>query len=232
MTNKNQKPTRIKLVSPKATFRYPKLNEPDYGTDQYPIEGGAYSVQLVLPAEEAKVLIDKLQPIYDEAIAEGQVKFDNLPIAQRKKHGSMKEQTFYTEEYDKETEEPTGNVVFKFKMKASGKDKKTGKPWSRKPTIFDASGKPMINPPSIWGGTTGKVSFEVGPYFVQGQVMAGISLSLNAVQIIELRSGGGGNAGDYGFGAEEGYEYSEADAAPVKSEAAESSSSDDGEEDF
>ena len=225
---KQQKNTRIKLVSPKATFRYPKLNEPDYGTDQYPIEGGAYSVQLVLPAEDAKVLIDKLQPIYDEAIAEGQIKFDALPVAQRKKYGNLKEQSFYTEEYDKETEEPTGNIIFKFKMKASGKDKKTGKPWSRKPTIFDAAGKPMVNPPSIWGGTVGKVSFEVGPYFVQGQVMAGISLSLNAVQIIELRSGGGGDAASHGFGAEEGYEYSEADAPKAEP----SDTSDDGEEDF
>lgn len=230
MTDKNQKRVRVKLVSPKATFRYPKLNEPDYGTDDYPIEGGAYSVQLVMPADEAKVLIDQLQPHYEKAIAEGQEKFDQLPVAQRKKHGSLKEQMFYTEEFDKETEEPTGNVIFKFKMKASGKDKKTGKAWSRKPTIFDAKGKPMIPVPSIWGGTVGKVSFEVGPYFVQGQVMAGISLALNAVQIIDLRSGGGGDAASHGFGEEEGYEYSEADAP--KAAPSEATTEDDGEEDF
>lgn len=230
MTDKNQKRVRVKLVSPKATFRYPKLNEPDYGTDDYPIEGGAYSVQLVLPAEDAKVLIDQLQPHYEKAIAEGQEKFDQLPVAQRKKHGALKEQMFYTEEFDKETEEPTGNVIFKFKMKASGKDKKTGKPWSRKPTIFDAKGKPMNPVPSIWGGTTGKVSLEVGGYFVQGQVMAGISLSLNAVQIIDLRSGGGGDAASHGFGEEEGYEYSTSDAP--KAEPTDAASTDDGEEDF
>ena len=119
---------------------------------------------------------------------------------------------------------------FKFKMKASGKDKKTGKPWSRKPTIFDAKGKPMTPVPSIWGGTIGKVSFEVGPYFVQGQAMAGISLSLNAVQIIELRSGGGGTAESYGFGEEDGYEYDEADAP--KAAPSETTTEDDSEEDF
>lgn len=230
MTDKKEKRVRIKLVSPKATFRYPKLNEPDYGTDDYPIEGGAYSVQLVLPAEDAKVLIDQLQPHYDAAIEEGQVKFDNLPVAQRKKHGNLKEQPFFGEEFDKETEEPTGNVIFKFKMKASGKDKKTGKPWSRKPTIFDAKGKPMVPVPVIWGGTVGKVSFEVSPYFVQGQAMAGISLALNAVQIIDLRTGGGGNAESYGFGEEEGYEYSAEDAP--KAEPTDTSTEDDGEEDF
>lgn len=229
MTDKKMKNTRVKLVTPKVVFRYPKLVEPDYGTDQYPIEGGAYSVQALIPAEEAKVLIDKLQPLYDQAIAEAQMKFDQLPLPQRKKHGSIKEQPFFTEEYDKETEEPTGNLIFKFKMKASGKDKKTGKPWTRKPTIFDASGKPMLNPPSIWGGTIGRISFEVGPYFVLGQAMAGISMSLSAVQIIELRTGGGGNAADHGFGAEEGYQYDEADAAP---KAADNSTDDDVEEDF
>ena len=231
MTDKKEKRVRIKLVSPKATFRYPKLNEPDYGSDDYPIEGGAYSVQLVLPAEDAKGLIDQLQPHYVKAIEDGHVKFDALPVAQRKKHGSLKEQLYYTDEFDKETEEPTGNVIFKFKMKASGKDKKTGKPWSRKPTIFDAKGKPMVPVPSIWGGTIGKVSFEVSSYFVQAQAMAGISLNLNAVQIIELRSGGGGNAESYGFGEEEGYEFDEADV-PAKAEPTTDTTEDDGEEDF
>ena len=230
MTDKKQQRTRIKLVSPKATFRYPKLNEPDYGSDEYPIEGGAYSVQLVMAADEAKVLIDQLQPHYQKALEEGAEKFDQLPVAQRKKHGSLKEQNFYTDEFDKETEEPTGNVIFKFKMKASGKDKKTGKPWSRKPTIFDAKGKPMVSLPAIWGGTTGKVSFEVGPYFVQGQAMAGISLSLNAVQIIELRSGGGGDAASHGFGEEEGFAYEEP-TTPAQKEGF-TASEEDGEEDF
>lgn len=228
---KIEKRERLKLVSPKAPFRYPKLNNPDYGTNDYPIEGGQWSVQIILPVEEAKVLIDKLQPLHDKAVEEGQIKFDQLGVAQRKKLGDLKVQSFFTEEYDKETEEPTGNVIFKFKMKASGKDKKTGKPWSRKPTIFDAKGQPMKSIPEIWGGTTGKVSFEASPYFIVGQGMAGISLNLNAVQIIELRSGGG-NAESYGFGEEEGYQYEEADApAPKQSEFSDDSSTD-GEEDF
>ena len=110
---KIEKRERLKLVSPKAPFRYPKLTEPDYGTDDYPIAGGQYSVQLVLDAEAAKPIIEKLQPLYDQAIEEGQIKFDNLAVAQRKKHGSLKVQPFYTEEFDKETEEPTGNLIFR-----------------------------------------------------------------------------------------------------------------------
>lgn len=62
----------------------------------------------------------------------------------------------------------------------------------------------MLKVPDIWGGTEGKVSFEVAPYFIPGTALAGIKLRLNAVQVIELRSGGNKSAGEYGFGEEEG----------------------------
>lgn len=232
----NKKKSYPKFTSPKGTFRYPKLTEPDYGNEKFPKPDGEYKVDLILSAEEAKPLIDKLQPLHDEAMQQAQVLFDKLSVKTRKdfeKKGvtGPVANTFYSEIYDEETEEPTGDVYFRFKMKASGKSKKTGKKWSRKPAIFDAKGKPMLKAPDIWGGTIGKVSFEAIPYFVDGTAAAGIRLSLNAAQIIELRSGGGGNAESYGFGEEEGYEYDEADA-PAKEEPTEDSTSDDGDEDF
>jgi len=65
----------------------------------------------------------------------------------------------------------------------------------------------MTKAPSIWGGTVGKVAFEVMPYFNNAQCEGGLSLRLDAVQIIELVSGGGKSASAYGFGEEEGYEH-------------------------
>lgn len=226
-----------KYTSPRGTFRYPKLTEPDFGNEKFPKPDGEYKVDLVLSAEEAKPLIDKLQPLHDEAMRNAQVEFDKLPVKTRKEFEKKNvtgpvANSFFSEIYDEETEEPTGDVFFRFKMKASGKNKKTGKVWKRKPAIFDAKGNAMTNPPDIWGGTIGKVSFEAVPYFIAGTAAAGVRLSLNAAQIIELRSGGGGNAESYGFGEEEGYEYDEADA-PAKSEGfGNETSSDDGEEDF
>jgi hypothetical protein len=231
MTDKKQKRDTLKVTSPKATFRYPKLTEPDYGNEEYPKPQGEYSVGLILSAEEAKPLIDKLQPVHDKAAEEGQIKFDQLKVQQRKKLKALTVNPLYTEEYDKETEEPTGNVIFKIKMAASGVNKKTGKKWVRKPTIFDAKGQPIKNPPSIWGGTVGKVSFEAAPYFITGTGTAGVGLYLNAVQIIELRSGGGDDAESYGFGEEEGFQYEE-DQTPAEKEGFGAASDVDGEEDF
>jgi hypothetical protein len=230
MTEQKQKRELVKAVSPKATFRYPKLSEPDFGNEQYPKPNGEYSVQLLLSAEEAKPLIDKLQPVHDKAVSEGQIAFDNLGVAQRKKMKELTVNALFTEEFDKETEEPTGNVIFKIKMTASGKNKKTGKPWSRKPTLFDAKGQVMKTAPQIWGGSIGKVSFEAAPYFITGTGTAGVSFYLNAVQIIELRSGGGGDAASHGFGEEEGFAYEEA-STPAQKEGF-GAAEDDGEEDF
>jgi|NOAtaT_6_FD_contig_31_486857_length_892_multi_2_in_0_out_0_2 hypothetical protein len=226
MTDKKQK--KITLVSPKATFRYPKLNAPDFGTEQYKKEGGEYSVQLVMDAEAARPFIEKLTPLHEAAVQEGQVKFDNLNVAQRKKLGTLKVQPLFMEEYDKETEEPTGNLIFKFASKASGVGK-DGKSWSRKPTVFDAKGQAITKLPDIWGGTVGKVSFTPNPYFIAGQGLAGLKLYLSAVQIIELRSGGG-TADSFGFGEEEGFEYEET-STPAEKEGF-GAAEDDGEEDF
>lgn len=217
----DKKPKNPEFTTPRGTFVYPKLNEPDYGTDDFPKADGEYSVRLRLTEAEAEPLLAKLQPLLEQAYAEGREAFEKLPVANRKKLKDITENELFQVEYDKETEEPTGNLLFKFAMKASGKSKKTGKDWTRKPVIFDAKGRKMTNAPSIWGGTVGKVSFEVRPYFIVGSGAAGLKLGLNAVQVIDLVSGGGRDAEDYGFGEEDGYEADdnqEADDGSFKDE--------------
>lgn len=223
------------FTSPRGTFRYPALSKPDYGTESFPKPDGEFKVTLILSQAAAEPLIAKLKPIYDAAIEGGKEKFKDLKIEARKKLKEVTEQPLFAEEYDKETEEPTGNVLFTFKMAASGTSKKDGSRWSRKPAIFDAKGKPLTgsNIPDIWGGTEGKVSFEASPYFIPGTALAGLKLRLQAVQVIDLVSGGQRNAGAYGFGEEDGFEGSdnnneEGDVAPFKVD----DDSDSGQEDF
>lgn len=218
----DKKPQNFKGTTPRGTFRYPALSKPDFGTKDYPKPDGEYKVGLILSEEDAQPLIKDLQPAYDKAIEEAEAKFAELPVATRKKLKEVTKNDLYTIEYDKETEEPTGNLIFNFKMKASGKNKK-GEAWNRKPAIFDAGArKPLVKVPEIWGGTIGKVSFEAVPYFVSGTGAAGLSLRLNAAQIIELRSGGQRDASDYGFGEEDGFEASdvqEDEGSPFRDEA-------------
>lgn len=198
----------FKATTPKGVFKYPNLVTPDYGTKEFPKKDGEFNVRLILPEADAKKLIAQLKPEFDKAIEKAQEEFAKLPVAQRKKLKDVTVNEFYAEVYDKETEEPTGDYEFRFKSAASGTNKE-GKKWERKIPLFDAKGVPAKNLKSVWGGTIGKVSFSASPYFVAATGAAGLSLRLEAVQIIELSSGGSRNASDYGFGTEDGYDSTE-----------------------
>lgn len=210
-----EKKKRVRLVSPAGRFRFPKLSEPDYGTKDYPKPNGEYSVKLILKEDDeaAQAFIAKLQPLHDEAVAAAKAAFKELKPETRKKLKEVKVNDLFTQLLDKETEEPTGEIEFKFAMNASGVSKKTNKKWERRPALFDAKAKPMVKPPAIWGGTVGKVSFEPSAYFIAGTAAAGLKLNLTGAQIIDLKSGGEASADELGFGAEDGgYEYAEAPA--------------------
>ena len=199
-------PKRITHTSPKGTFQFPSLSKPDFGNEKFPIPDGAYKTSLVVPMAQAQVLINKLMPEWYAAIQAGQEDFAKLAVPIRKKLGALKEQMFYEIEYDKETEEETGNVIFKFKTKYKITDKKTQETRYNKIGLFDSSTppKPLAAGTAIYGGTTGKIAFQTSPYFVAGQGMAGLSLRLSAAQVIELVGPGNRSASSFGFGGEEG----------------------------
>lgn len=204
-----EKRKTVEITSPKGEFLWPKLNEPDYGTDKYPKKDGKYNVKLILEGKEAEALISKLSPHHAEAVAKGKEEYDALPVKARKAN-EFKEVPFFNPEYDEETEEETGRYIFNFKMKASGVAKKTGKKWERAPAIFDAKGHALTGKkiPSIGSGTIGRVNFQVLPFFTAA-VGAGLSLRLEAVQLIDVRSFGERDAKGYGFGEEEGFDGSD-----------------------
>jgi hypothetical protein len=220
----DKKPKLLKGTTPRGSFVYPALTKPDYGNEQFPQPDGVYKVNLRMTEEDAEPLIAKLTPVWEQAEKDGQEAFDALPVANRKKlKNGFQMNDMFEREYDKETEDETGFVIFKFKMKASGKNKK-GEKWTRKPGLFNAKGVALKNPPNIWGGTEGKISYEISPYFIAGQGQAGLSLRLQAVQILDLVSEGSKSASGYGFQAEDGYdeadEFPAADAEEVAAGAA------------
>lgn len=209
----NDKPKRVYLTSPRGVFLFPRLNAPDTKFD----ENGRYSVGLILKADapDTKKFITELTPHYEAALEEGREAFKKLKVETRKKLKAITENALFTEVFDRETEEPTGEIRFNFNMKAGGVSKKTGKAWSRKPKIFDAKGNYLAKPPSIWGGSEGRVNIELRPYFVPGTGACGLGLGLEAVKLLKLVSEGGfADASKFGFDEDEdGYEYSADDAA-------------------
>lgn len=204
------KPKNPSYVSPKGTFKWPSLTSPDYGSKEHPTPEGLFKTTVICDmTSEVQAFIDKLMPLWQRAIAEGREAYAKLPIAQRKKLGELKEQMFYEEEFDEATEEPTGRVIFKAKTKYKIKDKDTGDIRLNTISLFDAAGKPFPKGKAIYGGSEGKISFTVKPYWVAGQVMAGLSFYLNGAQIIKLVGPGERSAASLGFGAEEGYTAAE-----------------------
>lgn len=200
----------LKFNTPKATAKWPKLTDPDYGSKEFPKPEGEYSVKLVWDETDPAFLKfrAKMQPYLDEAEANGQAQFDALKKPQRDKLGALKVNPLFTPIYD-ENEEPTGQVEMKLTMKASGVVKKgprEGKKWQRSPAMFDALGRPIKTKVEIWGGSEIIVSFTFvkGGYFIAGTGAAGLKAQLEAVQIVTLRQGGTKSASDYGFGAQEG----------------------------
>lgn len=208
MAKQNDKPQVIKGVSPKGRFKYPNLVTPDYGSTEHPKEFGEYNVRLILDEAGAEAFRVKYQSVFEKALEEGQAKFNDLPVASRKKLKELKVNEYLQEIYDEDTEEPTGEYEVRFKTSAEGVNKKTGKPWKKKLAIFDAKGKPFT-PEAVWSGTVGKISFTAKPYFITGSGACGLKFYLDAAQIIELNAGGNKDAKGYGFGEEEGYEADE-----------------------
>lgn len=192
------------LTSPRGVFVYPSIDKPDYGTKDYPKPDGVYKVTLRVPLAVADEWREgPLKAIIAQARAEAEAEFKKLPVATRKKLGELTWNEVGTTEYDKETEEETGFVLFKTEMKAGGKRKKDGSPWSQKPAVFDSKGKAIPKVPAIWGGSEGRVSVEASPYFIPGTGAAGVKLNLKAVMLLKLNSGSQKDASGFGFVPEE-----------------------------
>lgn len=187
----NSKETFVTAV---GTLKYPRLNEAD--TKFNP--AGEYNCRLILSEADAEALVEQLQPLHDEAVAAGRAKYDALPLITKKKK-AFTEVPFMSECVDEEGN-ANGEYEFVFKMKASGQDAKTGEAWSRRPAVFDAEGEPIVRLPQIWGGTEARISFTVMQYFMSSSCTAGISLKLEAVQIINLVSGSNSKAKGSAFG--------------------------------
>jgi len=206
MAEKKAKLTR--LTSPKGIAKYPWLSHPDtqFNTD------GVFKVNLLIPAAEASELCAQLDVAADEAVQIAQAAAKSPAIAK-----AIKRAEPYGPQLDDQGEE-TGNIEFKFKMNAKVTFKDgTVKPM--KPFFFDAKGKPLAVCPNVYGGSELKVNFSPAPYYAAVSKTAGVSLRINAVQIITLVTGGGGNASGFGF-AEEADGFDGATMAPEEKAAA------------
>ena len=161
-----------KYTSPFGKALYPYLSKADV---KFKAEG-EFKVDLEVEAEEAEELKTLINNLAEQSLKQAQEKTGKKNI---KKTSSLPY---------KETED--GKVIFKFKMKASGTNSKTGDTFKQRPAIFDNELKP-IDPEQvqIWGGSTLRVSYQPALWFTP-MLGAGVSLRLKSVQVKNLIEGG------------------------------------------
>lgn len=160
---------------------------------------GEYKVNLVIDATEAADLMKQLDKVQADNYAKAK---EENP----KKAAKIINQHPYEEETD-DSGNDTGNIIFKFKMKARGQTR-NGETFERKPTLVDGKGKPITNRDfKIGNGSALAVAFETVPYYIPATNIASVALRLKAVQIVNLIEFGGGES--FGFDSfDEGYDAS------------------------
>lgn len=194
--NKKQKRTFENITTPAGIAQWPWLNKPNTRFNPE----GEYSCNLILEAEDAKSLCEKLDAIvektYQEAVAEAK--------PQDKKRFTKADP--YSPEFDDDGNE-TGRIIIKTKNNAQFKAK-DGSVFVFQPKIFDAKGGKVPAGTAVYGGSIIKIACQAKPYVISATKACGVSLKLQAVQVIKLVAGGmGGDSMDsYGFGEEDGYE--------------------------
>lgn len=208
MAEGKKRPANEKFTTPRGIAVYPKLNTPDEYKGKR-----SYNVKLVLARGAVADLVAKAEAVAEKAYQDSKAKLEEKVTSEKgAKKGEAKAKLAkltkadfpMKPQYDEEGSE-TDNVILNFKMAASYE--KDGKTIPISPRIFDAKGAMLKNPPEIWGGSILRVSGELVPFDMPAKDCAGVSLRLGAVQIIELRTRGGGVSADsYGFEKEEGYE--------------------------
>lgn len=181
---------------------YPRLTgEPDVKFNK----AGVWSVKLEQSLAVGADLKEAIDETMKSALVEAKEKYALAKqeyAALKSKSGKKppKEPTLVDTPYFVDEENDT--ITFTFKMTASGVAKKSNKPFTQKPTIFDKEGQVVKGDIKLGGGSTIKVSYEIVQFV--SPIGAGASLRLKGVQVIDLVEWGSGNAAQHGFESEEG----------------------------
>lgn len=163
---------------------------------------GEYSVSLVSDPDDEQWLVFKakidaiIDAAYDEAMNdEGDLKLGTS--AKKKLNKAYPYKEYIEKEKDDKgkwtIEKETGKLVLTPKMK-NVLDRDEGRNYIK--LIGDNGEVPVAKRPEIGNGSLIKVKMYVNPYYMATTGSIGVSLSLDAIKIINLVSFGGGDAGE------------------------------------
>ena len=192
---------RIRLTTPPGKFCWPKLNEADYGSADFPVPDGQFVVNLEFNPNDTegswsegstshtggwKSFLERLQEIDDENYT-----FQCNKLGKDK----AKRKSPYKVCQDDQGDD-TGLYQLIIKCKATIKTRNGDR--SNRPVLFDRMAEPLDK--TIGGGSVGKVCFEPFGYY-RPNTGAALYHTLQAVQVIDLVEGTGaeGQASAYAF---------------------------------
>lgn len=174
------------ITTPKGVASYPHVNEPN--TRFNPM--GEYSCTIVVSEEDGIAFSETIGAIFD-------AEYERECII--RKNPKLKKSQYFPV-----TQDEKGKWSIKTKQVAKV-EAKNGDVYSFDIKLFDASGQPVKSENCrVGSGSQVKCAVEPRTWY-NPSVGFGMTLSLRAVQVIELVEGGGGNAESFGFGAEEGF---------------------------
>lgn len=196
-----KKKTGVQVTTPRGVGGYQHLNSPDYKWDA----AGKYSSKLRLLAADPAVQAFKERG--ETMIREFLTKTVEELKAEKKAALAMelKPGEFLKVERDQESGEETGYLILSASMKAAGV-REDGTKWSQQPSIYDAKGNELKNPPRISGGSELKLSVVLDPFVNNTTKEVQLSVRLLGAQVLKLVSGGQRDFSGLGFQAEEGDE--------------------------
>ena len=174
-----------------GTALWAKVFEPD--TKFNPL--GDFSINLQMPVADAAVMSEKLESIV-------QAEFNEAIEKDPRLKNTLSTQEVCQPVYDRDTGDDTGNVEFKFKLKAKVQ-KRDGTYYEQQPAVLDSKKVPMSKDTLIGNGSKVKVAFEPIPYVMSSTKKVGVSLRMKAVQVIDLVEYG--NSATSVFDEEDGY---------------------------
>lgn len=172
----------VTYTTPKGKAFYPNLRTPNV----YEGEDLGYDCKLILPPEEEKKMAEFLHKELAKAAAAPEFAGKNLDA---------------TDSFIGIGSTPEGETFFKFKTKSTYKTK-SGDVMNRVIPIFDAKGKPLPKNIDVGHGSVVRVNYSICPFW-KSRKIKGLTLILNAVQVLELVERGKAGFGSFGFQAEE-----------------------------
>lgn len=183
-------------LTPQGVASFPHLAEAQTKF----VKEGVYDVTLYFDEKAGSEFVASLEEAYNQACKEAKEKYEEQKPQYKKDNPEIKFEQFYREEVD-DNGFATGRIFVKFKRQATVKTK-DNKLLEFSVAVFDrynqAMPKEVVAKAS--SGSIMKAAFKANPYFVAAGAKAGISLQLEAVQIVELKEWiGNKSASYYGF---------------------------------